>query len=166
MCREGRFREDLYYRLNVIPIRVPPLRERRDDIPLLVDHFVKTIRLRSEKEIKGVTEEAMEQLMVYAWPGNVRELVNALEYAFVVCHDGLISTQHLPILAGRESPRPTHFRAGSIADDGQRERLIQVMEQTGGNRQKAAEILGMSRVTLWKLLKKHGIRYEVKFASP
>ena len=166
MCREGRFREDLYYRLNVIPIRVPPLRERRDDIPLLVDHFVKTIRLRSEKGIRGVSEEAMEQLMAYAWPGNVRELVNVLEYAFVVCHDGLISTQHLPMLANRESPRPAHFRAGSIVDDGQKERLIQVMQETGGNRQKAAEALGISRVTLWKLLKKHGIRPEVKFSSP
>jgi PAS domain S-box-containing protein len=168
MCREGRFREDLYYRLNVIPIRVPPLRERREDIPLLVDHFAKTIRLRSEKEIQGVTEEAMEQLMAYAWPGNVRELINVLEYAFVVCHEGLISTQHLPALSGREGEvlRPGHSRGRSIMEDGQRERLIQVMEEAGGNRQKAAEALGVSRVTLWKLLKKYGIRPEVKFTSP
>ena len=105
MCREGAFRDDLYYRLSVIPIRVPPLRERRDDIPLLVDHFIKTIRLRSEKDVYGVSEEAMEHLMAYAWPGNVRELINVLEYAFVVCRDTVISTQHLPALAGKEANR-------------------------------------------------------------
>jgi DNA-binding NtrC family response regulator len=165
MCREGAFREDLYYRLNVIPIRVPPLRERRDDIPLLVDHFVKTIRLRSEKEVQGATEEVMERLMAYGWPGNVRELINVLEYAFVVCREGVISVQHLPMLAGKEL-RAGHYRERNVAENGERERLVRALEETGGIRQKAAERLGMSRVTLWKLLKKHGIRPEVKFTSP
>jgi PAS domain S-box-containing protein len=162
MCREGTFRNDLYYRLSVIPIRVPPLRERRDDIPLLVDHFIKTIRLRSEKEVYGVTEEAMERLMAYGWPGNVRELINVLEYAFVVCQEPVISMQHLPELTGKE----VHRRDRSVVEDGQRERLVKAMEETGGNRQRAAELLGISRVTLWKLLKKHGIRPEMKFTSP
>jgi transcriptional regulator of acetoin/glycerol metabolism len=108
----------------------------------------------------------MEQLMAYAWPGNVRELINVLEYAFVVCHESLISTQHLPALAGSEVLRPGHSGGRRIIEEGQRERLIQVMEEAGGNRQKAAQALGVSRVTLWKLLKKYGIRPEVKFTSP
>ncbi len=162
MCRDGAFRDDLYYRLSVIPIRVPPLRERRDDIPLLVDHFIKTIRLRSEKDVYGVSEEAMERLMAYAWPGNVRELINVLEYAFVVCRDTAISTQHLPALAGKEANR----RDTAVTEDGRREQLIKAMEEAGGNRQKAADILGISRVTLWKLLKKYGVKPEMKFTTP
>ncbi len=164
MCREGRFRDDLYYRLNVIPIRVPSLRERREDIPLLVDHFVKTIRLRSEKPIQGVTEEVMEQLMSYSWPGNVRELVNVIEYAFVVCRDNIISAQHLPTLTGKEA-RTDQYRRRKATEGEQRERLVRVLEETGGNRQKAAELLGISRVTLWKLLKKYDISAEVHFKT-
>ncbi len=164
MCGEGSFREDLYYRLNVIPVRVPPLRERRDDIPLLVDHFVKTIRLRSEKDIRGATEEAMERLMGYGWPGNVRELINVLEYAFVVCREDVISVQHLPMLADKQS-RTASCRERSGAEEGERKRLVRVLEETRGNRQKAADLLGISRVTLWKLLKKHDLKPEVKFAS-
>jgi two-component system response regulator HydG len=164
MCRDGRFRDDLYYRLNVIPIRVPPLRERREDIPLLVDHFIKTIRLRSEKGIQGVTEEAMERLMTYAWPGNVRELINVLEYAFVVCRGDSISVQHLPTLTGKEV-RSGDYRKRNTTESEQRERLIRIMEEAGGKRQKAAELLGVSRVTLWKLLKKHSIKPDLKFTS-
>jgi two-component system response regulator HydG len=164
MCRDGRFRDDLYYRLNVIPIRVPPLRERREDIPLLVDHFIKTIRLRSEKGIQGVTEEAMERLMTYPWPGNVRELINVLEYAFVVCRGDFISIQHLPTLTGKEV-RSGDYRKRSTTESEQREQLIRVMEEAGGKREKAAQLLGVSRVTLWKLLKKHSIKPEPKFTS-
>ena len=98
MCREGTFREDLYYRLNVIPIRVPPLRERSDDIPLLVDHFMRMIRLRTGKPIQGATNDAMNVLTAYSWPGNIRELMNVLEYAFVVCHEECIAPEHLPAL--------------------------------------------------------------------
>jgi two-component system, NtrC family, response regulator HydG len=160
MCREGRFRNDLFYRLNVIPIRVPPLRERPEDIPLLIDHFIRMIRVRSEKEIQGVTEEAMERLSLYHWPGNVRELINVLEYAFVVCHDSVISAHHLPDLTGRE---PRSGQKKNPTSDEERQRLIQVMEETGGHRENAARLLGVSRVTLWKLLKKHGIKPSVRF---
>ena len=88
MCREGRFREDLFYRLNVIPIHLPPLRERSDDIPLLIDHCIRMIRMRTGKEIRGVNEQAMEMMTACPWPGNLRELFNVLEYAFVVCRGG------------------------------------------------------------------------------
>jgi two-component system, NtrC family, response regulator HydG len=157
MCREGAFREDLYYRLNVIPIRVPPLRERRDDIPLLIDHFVRTARIRTEKPIRGVTEEAMRLLVVHTWPGNIRELINVVEYAFVVCHDELIAPGHLPAIPGHKG-RSNILRDISRVDDyDKRDKLIRVLKETAGNRREAADRLGISRVTLWKLLKKYGI---------
>ena len=158
--RERRFREDLYYRLNVIPIHLPPLRERREDIPLLVDHFIKAIRVRTEKQINGVTEEALERLVACQWPGNVRELINVLEYAFVVCQGGLISVHHLPPLMGKE-PAFAPLKKHNITEHDQQDQLIKVLEETGGNRLRAAQVLGISRVTLWKLLKKHGIKVEV-----
>ncbi len=163
MCREGAFREDLFYRLNVIPVHVPALRERPDDIPLLIDHFVRTIRIRTEKPIRGVTEEAMQMLATYTWPGNIRELINVVEYAFVVCHDELIAPRHLPALAGNKR-RASLFRNMSRIDDHDtRDELIRVLEEAGGNRHEAASLLGVSRVTLWKLLKKHGITVRKSF---
>jgi two-component system response regulator HydG len=162
MCREGAFREDLYYRLNVIPIRVPALRERRDDIPLLIDHFVRSVRMRTEKAIQGVTEEAMELLIAYMWPGNIRELVNVIEYAFVVCHDELIAPRHLPALAGDKRQAVVVRDTARIVDRGKRDELMRLLEGTGGNRQEAAKRLGVSRVTLWKLLKKHGISVKAR----
>ncbi len=160
LCRERRFREDLYYRLNVIPIHLPPLRDRREDIPLLVDHFIKAIRVRTEKQINGLTEEALERLVACQWPGNVRELVNVLEYAFVVCQGDLISVHHLPPLMGKE-PAFALLKKQNATGHDQQDQLIKVLEETGGNRQRAAQLLGVSRVTLWKLLKKHGIKVEV-----
>jgi len=157
MCAAGTFRQDLYYRLNVIPIRVPPLRDRKEDIPLLIDHFGRTIRLRTDKPIQGVTKEAIDMLTDYAWPGNVRELINVLEYAFVVCHDDLIAARHLPALFTGHKPSTNDPYVADIGDERKREELVRVLEQTGGNKQEAASLLGISRVTLWKLLKKHGI---------
>jgi two-component system, NtrC family, response regulator HydG len=159
LCEEGRFREDLFYRLNVIPIYLPPLRERRDDLPLLVDHFVKMLRLRTDKAIHGVTEEAMGKMVVYSWPGNIRELINVLEYAFVVCHEDLITPHYLPHLGSQEKHGARHRREKAPNAD-RRQELIDVLQKTQGNRQEAAHLLGVSRVTLWKLLKQYGIRVE------
>jgi two-component system response regulator HydG len=164
LCLEGRFREDLYYRLNVIPIHLPPLRERREDIPLLVDHFTRIIRVRTEKQINGVTEQALEKLISYHWPGNVRELINVLEYAFVVCQNDLISVHHLPPLVYRDQTS-TSLRKRNATEQDQREKLMQALKETGGNRHNTAQILGISRVTLWKLLKKHNIRAELHFKT-
>ena len=164
LCREGRFREDLYYRLNVIPISLPALRERAEDIPLLVDHLVKAIRMRTEKQIRGVTEATLERLMAYQWPGNVRELINVLEYAFVVCEGDLISLNHLPPLFAH-AHRAGSLKKGDVTKIDQRGQLIRILEDAGGNRQRAAEALGVSRVTLWKLLKKHDIKVETHFKT-
>ncbi|HEY3278277.1 MAG TPA: sigma 54-interacting transcriptional regulator [Syntrophorhabdaceae bacterium] len=165
MCREGRFRDDLFYRLNVIPIHMPPLRERREDIPLLVDHFIRTIRVRSDKEIHGVSDEAMERLSLYHWPGNVRELINVLEYAFVVCQEPVISARHLPVLAGSETRPGQHHRRKDLTQEKQKEMVVRALEEAGGNRENAARLLGISRVTLWKLLKKHGIKPHTRFEA-
>ena len=161
---EGRFRTDLFYRLNVIPIHLPPLRERPEDIPLLVDHFIRTIRMRSGKRIQGVTEQAMEILIAAPWLGNIRELMNALEYAFVVCHEELISPHHLPPLKA-EVPRLPYRRQENVPDRARKEELIRILRDTGGNRQEAARLLGISRVTLWKRLKRHDIRIEPRIRS-
>ncbi len=159
MCELGSFRQDLYYRLNVIPIHVPPLRERHEDIPLLVDHFIRIIRARMEKPVQGVSEEAMETLVAYPWPGNVRELVNVMEYAFVVCHEELIAPHHLPI-GKTVGQRSGEGRKGPLREPARREELVSLLEKTGGNRQEAARLLGVSRVTFWKLLKKWDVKVE------
>ncbi len=165
MCREGTFREDLYYRLNVIPMRVPPLRERREDIPLLVDHFIRMIRLRTGKLVQGVTGEAMNVLTAHRWPGNVRELINVLEYAFVVCHEECIAPEHLPALFLQQRTGVDRHRKRPAEED-EREELIKVLEKTAGSRQETARIMGISRVTLWKRLKKHGITMKTTIEGP
>jgi two-component system response regulator HydG len=169
MCAKGRFRKDLYYRLNVIPIHLPPLRERREDIPLLINHFLKILQLRSKKPIDGVSEQAMRKMIDYPWPGNIRELANVLEYSFVVCHEKLILPKHLPNSLTQENPgQGIGRRKDDLPRPGQRDDLVKVLETTQGNRQEAARLLGISRVTLWKRLKKHGIRVErvVRPAEP
>ena len=161
MCTKGRFRKDLYYRLNVIPIYLPPLRERREDIPLLINHFLKILRKRSGKPISGVSELTMQKMIDYPWPGNIRELANVLEYAFVVCHKEMISPQHLPHALTQENPATgSSRRKDDLPGLRQRDDIVKVLETTQGNRQDAARLLGISRVTLWKLMKKHGIRVE------
>jgi two-component system NtrC family response regulator len=158
--REGRFREDLYFRLNVLAIRVPPLRERKEDIPVLVRHFIGLHR--SEGASDAVSEEAMSALMAHDWPGNVRELQNAIEHALVVADGVEIRAEHLP-----ESVRS---RAGSssgrtllLPEDGielerlERELIEQALERTGGNQTRAAQLLGITRPTLIYRMEKHGI---------
>jgi transcriptional regulator with PAS, ATPase and Fis domain len=96
MIARDTFREDLFYRLNVIPIHLPPLRERREDLHLLVEHFLEVNRLKTDKDIEGISSEAMDALISYPWPGNIRELINTIEYAFVVCREEFIALRHLP----------------------------------------------------------------------
>jgi transcriptional regulator with PAS, ATPase and Fis domain len=147
---EGRFREDLYYRIGVIPIHLPPLRQRREDIPLLIESFINRIHLKADKPISGMSREALDLLFRYDWPGNVRELINVIEYSFVLCHDGEIMPHHLPAKVTGKQPSVTPRRRA-------------VRKQTaGGNQSKAAEILGISRVTLWKRLKAFDIQVNRK----
>ena len=159
LMAEGSFREDLFYRINVIPIHTPPLRERREDIPLLVDTFIERNRLKTRKPITGISKEALEVLMAYQWPGNVRELINVIDYAFVLCHEKDILAEHLPSLIDHPvSARAKENRKAPPASSAKdKETLLAAMQQAGGNKSEAARILGVSRVTLWKWLKYHGI---------
>ncbi len=152
----GEFREDLYYRLNVIRIELPPLSERREDIPLLVDHFVRRFSSATGKDIRGLSREALAVLMRHDFPGNVRELENAIEHAFVLCRGRTIEPRHLP---------PEISRAGSVTHAARRDALGEAeaaavkaaLERAGGNRERAARELGIHRVTLWRKMKRHGL---------
>ena len=157
LIEQGLFREDLYFRINVFPLYCPPLSERREDIPLIAQSFIRRNAVNSGKKIIGLTPEALETLTDYAWPGNVRELRNAIEYAFVLCQSGGIGTQHLPhkIVHGTLDPKATCEIDPACVKD--RESLVHVLRKAGGNQSKAAKMLGVSRVTVWKRMKKLGI---------
>jgi PAS domain S-box-containing protein len=156
----GAFREDLYYRINVIPIHMPALRERKEDIPLLVNTFTRRIREKSGKPIEGFSDAAMNRLFQYDWPGNVRELANAIEYAFVLCRNGLILPAHLPRqITGAKEPAPAPpvaERSESHRKNG-RTSVVKALQETGGNKTQAAKRLGISRVALYKRMRKYGI---------
>jgi two-component system response regulator HydG len=152
---EGAFRDDLFFRINVIPIRLPTLRERVEDIPLLADAFFKRAQMKSSKPILGISNETMSFLMVYDWPGNVRELRSAFEYAFVVCHEPLIQPSHLPPHIFRAQEEITKPRRIIVdATDVQKRELIDALRKSGGNQSEAARLLGVSRVTVWSRIKK------------
>ena len=150
LIQEGKFRPDLYYRLHVFPIRLPPLRERRSDIPVLVDVFVRKFSASMNKRITRVSPAAMEQLTGYDWPGNVRELENAVERAMVVAQEPELREQDfsLKITAPFEAPR--------TLEDAERTHILSVLEQCNGNQTQAAGVLDIDRVTLHNKLKKYG----------
>ncbi len=158
MVRHGDFRDDLFYRLNVIPIRLPPLRDRREDLPLLVEHFLEENRLKTGKDISGITHDAMEHLLAHEWPGNIRELINALEYAFVVCRDDQVNTAHLPenIVPGGPRRRPKDASSKKRPRD-ETKRILEAMRHAEGKKSEAARLLGITRQALWKKMRKLGI---------
>jgi len=172
LVARGMFREDLYYRLKVLPIHTVPLRDRKADVPLLADHFVRSLAERTGKRIVGVGDDAMRLLMEYCWPGNVRELENCFEYAFVMCQGERIDAFDLPqevrIAPLREQLCAEAARrvpaTAMVADRGtarkavSRDRLLQALEANEWNRSAAARDLGMSRVGLWKRMKNLGIQ--------
>lgn len=156
MVQKGSFREDLYYRLNVIKIDLPPLAKRREDIPLLVDHFLKRFNLKMNKRIHAVAPEVMELFMHYDFPGNIRELENALEHAFVLCHVPQIKREHLPKeLLDKAIPHPPEIPSEPLKK-AEAQAIQKVLEKYGGSRSQAAKELGISTVTLWRKLKKLG----------
>jgi two-component system response regulator HydG len=167
LVEEGRFREDLFYRLNVIPIHLPPLRERREDIPLLAEVFIERARLKTRKSIVGLSKEAMEVLMEYPWPGNVRELINTVEYAFLLCPQGDILPEHFPVhLARTRGDRPQRAARGqAVSRAGDKAALVRALKEAGGKMSEAARILGVSRVTLWKWLKHYNIKKDETLVS-
>jgi len=148
----------------VIPIILPPLQERREDIPLLVETFTNRIRLKTDKPITGMSKEALDLLFRYDWPGNVRELINVIEYSFVLCHEDEIMPNHLPARVTGKQPRviPKLRAAKRQSDEEERKRILEALESTGGNQSEAAKILGISRVTLWKRLKAFDIQVDRK----
>jgi transcriptional regulator with PAS, ATPase and Fis domain len=160
LVEKGQFREDLFYRINVIPIHVPPLRDRQGDIPLLAESFFRRIQLKSDKRIRRISKEAMESLMKYAWPGNVRELRSAFEYAFVTCQGETIQPKDLPPGILKEIPgnQSVINMIPLNRDDVKKAQLLKALKQTGGNQSQAAQILGVSRVTVWNRLKRYGIK--------
>ena len=152
---EGRFREDLYYRLNAFPIRLPPLRERREDIPLLVRHFLLSYSASLRKRIVGVDFDALSLIMDYAWPGNVRELENTVEYAVILEKEGLLGVGSLPDKLRRE-PEPDRSlkRRLEIAE---RQIILEALLATEGVKKRAATLLGIDRRNFSYFLNKHGI---------
>ena len=166
LVESGLFREDLFYRINVIPIVIPPLRERRSDIPLLAESFFRRILLKNDKSIHAISNPAMEALMNYSWPGNVRELKSALEYGFVTCNGSVIEPQHLPPDVFQNNIQMSQKDKVNLNhDDIQKRRLITALKQTGGNQTRAARILDVSRITVWNRMKKYGIRPVRKFTE-
>ncbi len=155
LLTSGRLREDFYYRIRVFDILLPPLRDRRDDIPLLVRYFLDQIRSRSPRASGDIETEAMRALMNYSWPGNVRELQNAIEHAFVTAAGARIALHHLPSEIRRT---PSAERVLDPKQAAERERLLDALKRSGWNRTKAAELLGTSRVTVWKRMRRFGVQ--------
>jgi len=158
LVSRGEFREDFFYRINVIPIHVPPLRERIEDIPLLARSFFNKIRVKSGKPIQGISSRAMALLTGYSWPGNVRELRSAMEYAFVAAQADLIGPEHLPVtIVEQEQTGQALQKPMRDLDQLKKERLVNALKQTRGNQSEAARLLGMSRTSIWSQVKRYGI---------
>jgi two-component system response regulator HydG len=158
----GRFRDDLYYRLNVVAIAMPPLRERREDIPLLAQHFLEQFSETNRKRIKGFTPQAMDRLLRYEWPGNVRELMNAVERAVVLARADYLNEQEFPLIpreAGPEGAIPIgSYGSGDFPlDEVEKTTILRTLELSNGNKSEAARRLGITRRTLHKKLKTYGV---------
>jgi len=165
---EGRFREDLFYRLNVMPLHMPPLRERREDIPILTQHFLKTFARKNRKTVKGVVPLAMDMLINYDWPGNVRELENAIERAVILLTGEYISEKHLPLSVTERYADPDSQPSGEATimdgthsmDDIEKKAIMAALRASNGNKAEAARRLGISRKTLHNKLKIYNIGSE------
>ncbi len=154
----GSYRGDFYYRINVLPLEIPPLRARREDIPVLAEMFFKHVLLKSSKQVHGISPEAMNTLVRYSWPGNVRELKSAFEYAFVTCMEGSIQPEHLPPDVKMVEKNQIVLPTGDMSlNERKKLALQQALEQANGNKSAAARILGVSRVTVWNQMHRYGL---------
>jgi len=161
----GRFREDLFYRLNVMRLTVPPLRDRSEDIPLLAQHFVERFASQNRKTVKGFTPLAMDMLLRYDWPGNVRELENTVERAVILLTGEHVTENQLPLTIaqkyseshGPHTPAPLPSDGSRSLDDIEREAILSTLEATGQNKSEAARRLGISRKTLHNKMKSYGL---------
>jgi len=159
LVQAGTFREDFYYRVNVIPIHIPALRERLDDLPLLAETFFQRLKAKTGKNIQGISHKAMNILYAHSWPGNIRELKSVFEYAFVVCDQSFIQPEHLlPSVQqtghSKEPPIPPHTLTTA---EKKKQELVQALKRTGGNRSEAAKLLGISRTTVWNRMRRYGV---------
>jgi transcriptional regulator with PAS, ATPase and Fis domain len=155
--RRGEFREDLYYRLNIIEIHLPLLSDRYEDIPLLIDHFCEVFQKNYDKKITGVSDGVLQAFMNYSWPGNVRELEHAIERAFVLCRDRTIELEHIPKEIREFTPtRPSKHLLEDRRDD-DLDAIRSALEKTDWNISKAARLLGISRWTLYRRFEKYEI---------
>jgi two-component system response regulator HydG len=158
----GKFREDLYFRLSVVPISLPPLRKRREDIPVLAEHFLTQYGEKNQRLLRGFTPGAMSLISRYPWPGNVRELENAIERAAILCRGEFVNVECLPRAVqnyqGQKTPKPvSQTFYGTSLKEVEKELIIKTLEQTEGNRTETARILGISRQTLHNRLREYGI---------
>jgi len=159
LVKRGKFREDLYFRLKVMRVTLAPLRDRREDIPLLVEHYLRRLAAEHSKPITGITPEAERILDAYAWPGNVRELINTLETMVVLAPGPVLGAQDIPpeIRPSAESPRPTDLRPGMSLEQAERLLIERTLEWSRGNRHLAAETLGIGQRTLYRKIKQYGL---------
>ena len=158
LLEKGIFRKDFYFRINVIPINLPPLRERAGDIPLLVEHFFHKLRLKTGKSIQGIANSTMGILMNYSWPGNVRELKSVFDYIFATCDEQNIQPLHLPPDILRREDGSNGTRALNLSrEELKKKQLVDALARAKGNKSKAADILGISRVTVWNRMKRYGL---------
>ena len=158
LVREGRFRDDLYYRINVVTVALPPLRERREDLPLFIDHFLRTFAAKNGKTIRGLSREARETLLRYDYPGNVRELENLIERAVVLTRDEVIGLADLPLTLAEPAPEPEADVGLIAAVEGLERRMIrEALAQANGTQTRAADLLGISERVLRYKLKKYGL---------
>jgi PAS domain S-box-containing protein len=158
--QKGRFREDLYYRINVICLHLPPLRERKEDIPLLADHFIRKMNSAREKKIQGLTPEACQYLIGYHWPGNIRELENVLERAFVLCRDELITPDHFPGELIATSRGKTTSSIQNVAQRAEESAIRMALKENGFNKTRAARALGIHKSTLYRKMQRLGIEVD------
>jgi transcriptional regulator with PAS, ATPase and Fis domain len=152
---ERRFREDLFYRLNVITLTMPPLRDRKEDIPLLATHFLEKFTREVNRGVERISRDAMDELMLYHWPGNVRELSNAIERAVVVCKTSTITPQDLPIGASLDPSAPS---GGVSLQEVEKQHIQSILTRTGWHITRAAGILGIDRSTLYNKIKRYDLK--------
>ena len=162
LLSQGRMREDFYYRINVIKINLPPLSERREDIPLLVEHFIKKFNMKKNRKIAGVSEEVMEFFLEYDYKGNIRELENIIEHAFVLCRSSLITIDHLSADLQKTYKEKKKIIADSSfrLKETEKEIILHALNKHHGNRKKTAAELNINPSTLWRKMKKLGVFYE------
>jgi two-component system response regulator HydG len=167
LVEDGRFREDLYYRLNVVRLDVPPLRMRPSDIPMLAEHFLRHYADENEKSIRGLTQRATEALLSHPWPGNVRELQNAIEQAVVLCEDDMVDADDLPIASGGSEVDPLRLMIpGVTLAELERFAILRTLETCGNSPTKAAAVLGISRRTIQYRLQEWGLSRTPRGGKP